>query len=80
MDGNKPKRRVAKPVDKQSNLNLTPTKPIEIREEDLDKEFQMPDYRPKSRFTKSTVSQIPKAKKKKLRKIAYASKRANRTK
>jgi hypothetical protein len=77
MDGNKPKQRVEKPVDKQSNVNLTPTpKQIEIREEDLDKEFQTPDYRPQSFFTRKRP--MSKTKKKKLRKIAYKSKRLNR--
>jgi len=78
MEGNKPKQQRAKPVD-QKNLNLTetPGKPatIEINEKDLDKEFQLPDYRPQSLFTRKQVSR---AKKKKLRKIAYKSKRLNR--
>ena len=78
MDGNKPKQRVEKPIEKQSNVNLTPTKHVEIREEDLNKEYQLPDYRPKSRFTKKIASLIPRARKKKLKKIAYASKRKNR--
>jgi hypothetical protein len=43
--------------------------------EGLSEEFAMPDYRPKSRFTKKQVSF---GKKKKLRKIAYKSKRFNR--
>ena len=79
MEGNKPKQQREKPVDKQSTLNLDVPggKPatIEINEKDLDKEFQLPDYRSQSLFTRK---QIPKAKKKKLRKIAYKSKRLNR--
>ena len=80
MEGNKPKQQRAKPVDKQSTLNLNEVpggKPatIEINERDLDKEFQLPDYRPQSLFTRKQVSR---AKKKKLRKIAYKSKRLNR--
>lgn len=51
------------------------TKVIEIDETELGEEFVLPDYLPKSRFTKK---QVPFAKRKKLRKIAYASKRLNR--
>ncbi len=48
---------------------------IEIDEKELGKEFMIPDYRPKSFFTKK---QIPKAKKRKLRKIARKSRQINR--
>ena len=79
MDGNKPKQQVEKPIDNQTNLNLksdrNEAKVIEIDETDLNEEFQMPDYRPKSLFTRKQVSR---AKKNKLKKIAYASKRKNR--
>ena len=79
MDGNKPKQQREKPIEKQSNLNLDKefNKPetIVINEKDLDKEFQTPDYRSQSLFTRKQVSR---AKKKKLRKIAYKSKRLNR--
>ena len=48
---------------------------IELNDEELGEEFVMPDYRPRSVFTRKQVS---KAKKRKLRKIAYKSKRINR--
>lgn len=48
---------------------------IEINESELGEEFTMPDYRPQSLFTRKQVSR---AKKRKLRKIAYKSKRFNR--
>lgn len=78
MDGNKPKQRIEKPVDDKTNLNLKTDQapPTEIQTpEELGEEFQMPDYRPQSLFTRK---QTPKWKKRKLRKIAYKSKRINR--
>ncbi len=77
MDGNKPKQQRAKPVDKQNTLNLDgkfnkPT--IEINEKELGEEFMVPDYRPKSLFTKK---QISKTKKRKLNKIARKSRKVN---
>ena len=77
MDGNKPKQQRAKPVDKQNTLNLDEkfNKPtIEIREEELGKEFMVPDYRNKSLLTKK---QISKTKKRKLNKIARKSRKVN---
>ncbi len=81
MEGNKPKQQREKPVDKQSNLsNLNLNKELNIpiksiNEEDLGKEFMRPDYTSQSFYTRK---QIPKAKKKKLRKIARKSRQVNR--
>lgn len=48
---------------------------VEVQPEELGEEFQLPDYRPQSLFTRKQVSRV---KKRKLRKIAYKSKRINR--
>jgi hypothetical protein len=48
---------------------------VEVKAEELGEEFQLPDYRPQSLFTRKQVSR---AKKRNLRKIAYKSKRINR--
>lgn len=50
---------------------------IEVADTKPDKGVVMPDYRPKSFFTRK---QISKAKKKKLRKIARKSRQINRRK
>lgn len=59
---------VKKPEEKEQEITY-------VKAEELGEEFQMPDYRPQSLFTRKQVS---KAKKRKLRKIAYKSKRFNR--
>lgn len=80
MDGNKPKHRVEKPVDNQSNLTLKSKKDeappqTESLEEQLDIPQPMPNYTPRSFYTRK---QPTKALAKKRRKIARKSKQVNR--
>ena len=76
MEGNKPKQQREKPVEKQKNLNLNeelktpvlfPQQPQGLQE--------APKYVPQAFYTRK---QIPKAKRKKLRKIAKKSRQVNR--
>jgi len=76
MEGTKPKQQREKPVDKQKNLNLNE----ELNTPGLFPQQQeglqpAPDYRPQSLFTRK---QIPRAKRKKRRKIARRSRQINR--
>ncbi len=62
VDGNKPKQQRAKPVDKQSNLNLTeapsaPT-PLPLQPQDF-----TPDFRSQSFFTRKQISDADRRKK-----------------
>ena len=76
VDGNKPKQQRVKPVDKQANLNLNEelkTPALIPQQEQL--QSIAPDYRSQAFFTRK---QIPRAKRKKLRKIARKSRQINR--
>jgi len=77
MDGNKPKQRVEKPVDKQSNtLNLNEELNMPVGGgQAIDIPQPLPNYTPQSFYTRKTVTR---AHAKKRRKIARKSKQVNR--
>jgi len=79
MDGNKPKHRVEKPVDNQSNLTLKSNRdeaPQAVSlEEQLDTPQPVHNYTPQAFYTRK---QPTKAHTKKRRKIANKSRRINR--
>lgn len=77
MDGTKPKQRVEKPVDKQSNtLNLNEELNMPVGGgQAIDIPQPLPNYTPQSFYTRKTVTR---AHAKKRRKIARKSKQVNR--
>ena len=75
MEGNKPKQQREKPVDKQNTLNLNEELKTPIFQQQEELVAPPPDYTPRAFYTKK---QIPKAKTKKLRKIARKSRQVNR--
>ena len=79
MDGTKPKKMVAKPVDKKNTLNLK-TEELNMPTgggQAIDIPQPLPNYTPQSFYTRKTVTR---AHAKKRRKMARKSRQINRRK